>query len=164
MERVEALDNYNIIAKLAYTLGFMIIAIGIISILIYVYTVMWQLLSQHRIFIGIFTAYGITDNTIIKMYINLMWPYILKNLVLALMLAAGIGYGLFSDSFNMVNFVLLGFVVAMWLSSWISARVSAKEFLDHSPGDLLYDRIGTERRTSPPVHIQKKNNHLMTLS
>jgi len=170
MEKVEAMSNYNLIASLTRVLGYTIILISIISISIFISNVMRELLNQHRIYIGIFTAFGIMDETIQMLYLRLIGPFIFINLIIALGLSIIIGYsgllkdlfiimGLFQHEnhtfFNLKNNMLLFFIVILLISSISSAFFSAKSFLDHCPGDLIYDRIGKDKRTSPTISAQK---------
>lgn len=175
MAKVESFKNYKFITNLTIILGSVIIIISILSFSIYIANIMAEHLHKNRIFIGIFTAFGITDQTMQRIYQRIMVPFIAINVFIAFIVALIIGYsgflkfvistfGLDGETdhiyFNLYNFQLVVFIVVMLLSSTICVRIVAKNYLDHSPGDLIYDRIGNDKRTSPPVQLQKRRKKL----
>ncbi len=83
MASIEVLDNYNYVTRLTTVLAFAVIIISIIGITLFVANILMEHLSNNRVFIGIFTALGISDETMQSLYQKRMIPFAFKNIVIA---------------------------------------------------------------------------------
>lgn len=172
MAKVEALDNYNFVTKLTTVTSAVIILISIISVSIFVSYILYMHLYKNRVYIGSFKAFGMTDALIRTLYISRMARFIIHGILVSLVATIILGFSgsireimslfyttvesdyLYFDIFNLYPVI---FIVVMGILSYISLHMTAQRFLDHSPGDLIYDRMGRDKRTSPPLRIQKQN-------
>ena len=171
MESIESLRNFNFISNLTYILGSSIIIISIICISIFMSFLVVKHLQSNRIFIGIFKSFGVPDKIMLQSYTKIIYRFILKNITFALIFSVVIGYSGAADAaflrllessdeyfinFNLHNLFTVIILTLLFLLSLKSSQYVARRFLSHSPGDLIYDRIGNRKRTSPDMRIQKR--------
>lgn len=172
MENVETKNNFHFIAGLTHILGIVIMIVSIVGIAIFIMSIMLQILHQQRVFIGIYTANGITDGSMQRVFMRMLFPFLAKAVIgagsLAILLSEtgamarllrllGLNLEKNGKYFDLLSPEALVFAAVLFATAILVVFFNAKGFLDHSPGDLIYERIGKDKRTSPTVsHMRKE--------
>jgi hypothetical protein len=155
LAKIEALNNYNFISKLTNILSYLIIALSIISVCIFIGYILYVFLYKNRTHIGVLKAFGLPKDTLKNIYLTKMFSSIFKMSLIAFVISLFVGYStglrrfvsLFFTVdnkyyyFNLFNTSLLLFILLLALGSTISLFLTANYILKRTPGDLLYDRI-----------------------
>jgi ABC-type lipoprotein export system ATPase subunit len=156
LARVESLNNYRVVTNLTGILSMVIIGISIISVCIYMGYVLYMHLFKNRVHLGMLKAFGLSPRTLEKMYLERMLISLFLSVTVASMLAVATGYsGLLRSVIGMLGFPVelkylyfdllnpypFVFLFALFSLSLVSLKLTAKQILRRSPGDLIYDRI-----------------------
>lgn len=156
MAQIQALKNYNLIANLTFTLSFFLIFFSILSISFFITNVFERHLDKIKVNIGTFKAFGLDSATLRNIYMLIIYGFLLVALLVAIIAAAILGnlggvravISMFNFSLepNELYFQLLSngtyiSILVVLIISYIFLRRSSKKIIDHSPGDLIYNRV-----------------------
>ena len=152
MAQVEQMKNYNFVSKLTQIMSIILIGFSVLMINIFLSNILSTHLNNIKMNIGTFKAFGID---IKRIYIGMMYIFVLLPLVFALFLAGVLGYlgfvyfiinalspfavekNLYFDLFN--NYTLIS-VVVLAIVNYYAFNIIINRIFKQSPGDLIYDR------------------------
>jgi ABC-type lipoprotein export system ATPase subunit len=152
MSKIEQMKNYNFVSKLTGIMSIILIGFSVLMINIFLSNILSTHLNKIKKNIGTFKAFGID---IKRIYIGMMYIFVLMPLVLALALAAVVGYAgsvyfiikllspfavekdLYFDLFN--SYTLIS-VVVMAIVNYYAFSLIINRIFKQTPGDLIYDR------------------------
>jgi ABC-type lipoprotein export system ATPase subunit len=152
MSKIEQMKNYNFVSKLTGIMSIILIGFSVIMINIFLSNILSTHLNNIKKNIGTFKAFGID---IKRIYIGMMYIFVLMPLVLALCLAAIVGYAgtvyfiidlmspfaiekdLYFDLFNSNTLIS---VIVMAVVNYYAFSVIIDRIFKQTPGDLIYDR------------------------
>ncbi len=155
MARVEALENYNFIAKLTYIISFILIAFSIVSICFFVSNLLHKHLKSISMNIGAFKAFGLGNkmlkNIYLKMITAIFGAAMLLSFLITLVVGNIGGIRFFVNSFiknasaEHSYFQIFEYSTCFALIVLISilyfvVKTTTNKILDKSPGDLIYGR------------------------
>jgi ABC-type lipoprotein export system ATPase subunit len=152
MSKIEQMKNYNFVSKLTGIMSVILIGFSVLMINIFLSNILSTHLNNIKKNIGTFKAFGID---IKRIYIGMMYIFVLMPLILALFFAAIFGYlgsvyfiidilspfpvekDLYFDLFN--RYTLISIVV-MAIVNYYAFSVIIDRIFKQTPGDLIYDR------------------------
>lgn len=155
MARVEALENYNFIAKLTYIISFILIAFSIVSICFFVSNLLHNHLKSISMNIGAFKAFGLGNkmlkNIYFKMIAAIFGAAMLLSFLITLVVGNIGGIRFFVNSFIknasaehsyfQIFEYSTGFALVVLVSIlYFVVKTTTNKILDKSPGDLIYGR------------------------
>ncbi len=151
MSRIHQMEHYQMVVRLLTVIALVLVVFAVLAIILYVHSVVDTYLSGIRTNIGTYLAFGVS---IQKVYIALVFLFIISAELLGLILVSLIGYfgtfggilSLFYD-FEAHPFFGLGRIVD-WVYLAIIFLVppiaifylSIRKIFKQSPGDLVYNR------------------------
>ncbi len=147
LESIENLENYNSVAALTNLLGISIIIIILFFLAIYVVYILYVHLHKIRKLLGLLLAFGASRKSIKTIYQKIIFDFIIKTLIIALFISFIFLQLIFNRQleieiilgyFNIMQLILIFGVIGV---SVVSAKFILSRFLNHQPGDLIYDRI-----------------------
>lgn len=152
MSKIEQMKNYNFVSKLTRIMSIILIGFSVVMINIFLSNILSTHLNNIKMNIGTFKAFGID---IKRIYIGMMYIFVLLPLVLALIIAGALGYlgfvyflidimspfavekNLYFDLFN--GYTLVSIVV-LAIVNYYAFSVIIDKIFRQTPGDLIYDR------------------------
>lgn len=152
MSKIEQMKNYNFVSKLTGIMSIILIGFSVVMINIFLSNILSTHLNNIKKNIGTFKAFGID---IKRIYIGMMYIFVLMPMILSLLLAALAGYmrmvyhiinllspfaiekDLYFDLFN--SYTLISVFVLM-IVNYYSFSVIINRIFKQTPGDLIYDR------------------------
>lgn len=155
MAQIESKENYNFVSKLTRFISIILIAFSALCITMFVSNVLVRHLDKIKMNIGTFKAFGIDNNTLLMIYINIINTFITISIFIALIFSGIIGtFGgirlilkIFKQEleenqsyFQIINWWTLICIVAVFTISMLVIYFNAKRILKQTPGDLIYDR------------------------
>lgn len=152
MSKIEQMKNYNFVSKLTTIMSIILIGFSVLMINIFLSNILSTHLNKIKMNIGTFKAFGID---IKRIYMGMMYIYVLLPMLFAIVLAAILGYigvvyfiinlvspfeverNLYFDLFN--NYTLISVVVMALVNYYTFSKIINRIF-KQTPGDLIYDR------------------------
>jgi ABC-type lipoprotein export system ATPase subunit len=152
MSKIEQMKNYNFVSKLTGIMSVILIGFSVVMINIFLSNILSTHLNNIKKNIGTFKAFGID---IKRIYIGMMYVFVLMPLVFALLFAGLAGYlglvyyiiqflspfaiekDLYFDLFN--SYTLIS-VLILAVVNYYSFSVIINRIFKQTPGDLIYDR------------------------
>lgn len=152
MAKIEQMKNYNFVSKLTGIMSIILIGFSVVMINIFLSNILSTHLNNIKKNIGTFKAFGID---IKRIYIGMMYIFVLMPLVFSLLFAAISGYlglvyhiidflspfaiekDLYFDLFN--SYTLIS-VLVLAVVNYYSFSVIINRIFKQTPGDLIYDR------------------------
>jgi len=152
MSKIEQMKNYNFVSKLTGIMSIILIGFSVVMINIFLSNILSTHLNNIKKNIGTFKAFGID---IKRIYIGMMYIFVLMPLVISLCIAGVFGYlgavyfiidiispfavekDLYFDLFN--RYTLIS-VVVMAVVNYYAFSVIIDRIFKQTPGDLIYDR------------------------
>lgn len=152
MSKIEQMKNYNFVSKLTTIMSLILIGFSVLMINIFLSNILSTHLNKIKMNIGTFKAFGID---IKRIYLGMMYIYVLLPLVFALIVAGLLGYfgfvyfiinimspfeverNLYFDLFN--KYTLIS-VVVMAVVNYYAFSMIINRIFKQTPGDLIYDR------------------------
>jgi hypothetical protein len=152
MSKIEQMKNYNFVSKLTRIMSIILIGFSVLMINIFLSNILSTHLNKIKMNIGTFKAFGID---IKRIYIGMMYIFVLMPLFLSLGIAAILGYvgtiyylinllspfaiekNLYFDLFNSYTLVS---VIVLAIVNYYAFSVIIDRIFRKSPGDLIYDR------------------------
>lgn len=152
MSKIEQMKNYNFVSKLTRIMSIILIGFSVVMINIFLSNILSTHLNNIKMNIGTFKAFGID---IKRIYIGMMYIFVLLPLILALIIAGAMGYlgfvyflidimspfavekNLYFDLFN--GYTLVSIVV-LAIVNYYAFSVIIDKIFRQTPGDLIYDR------------------------
>lgn len=152
MAKVEQMKNYNFVSQLTKIMSIILIGFSVLMINIFLSNILSTHLNNIKMNIGTFKAFGID---IKRIYMGMMYIFVLLPLVVSLFFAAVFGYlgfvyfiikvlspfgvehNLYFDLFN--NYTLIS-VVVLAIVNYYAFSVIINRIFKQTPGDLIYDR------------------------
>lgn len=152
MSKIEQMKNYNFVSKLTSIMSLILIGFSVLMINIFLSNILSTHLNKIKMNIGTFKAFGID---IKRIYMGMMYIYVLLPILVALILAAIVGYLGFvyfvinsispfeiekNLYFDLVNYYTLISVIVMALVNYYAFSLIINRIFKQTPGDLIYDR------------------------
>ncbi len=152
MAKIEQMKNYNFVSKLTTIMSIILIGFSVLMINIFLSNILSTHLNKIKMNIGTFKAFGID---IKRIYVGMMYIYVLLPLFFALIFSAILGYAgliyflidvlspfeveknLYFDLMN--GYTLISIVVLAVVNYYVFNKIINKIF-KQTPGDLIYDR------------------------
>jgi ABC-type lipoprotein export system ATPase subunit len=152
MSKIEQMKNYNFVSKLTGIMSIILIGFSVVMINIFLSNILSTHLNNIKKNIGTFKAFGID---IKRIYIGMMYVFVLMPLVISLCVAAAFGYlgavyfiidilspfavekDLYFDLYN--RYTLISIIV-MAVVNYYAFSVIIDKIFKQTPGDLIYDR------------------------
>ncbi|HPR31956.1 MAG TPA: hypothetical protein PLK12_07670 [Prolixibacteraceae bacterium] len=152
MAKIEQMKNYNFVSKLTSIMSIILIGFSVLMINIFLSNILSTHLNNIKMNIGTFKAFGID---IKRIYIGMMYLFVLLPLMVSLLLAGIAGYAglvyfviqwispfavekdLYFDLFN--SYTLVSIIVLAIVNYYAFSRIINRIFRQ-TPGDLIYDR------------------------
>lgn len=154
--QTEPKENYNFVSKLAIVIPLLLIFLGIFSTCIFISDLLNFHLYKIRMNIGTFMAFGMKEGILKRIYIGLIFGFILISTALALLLswilgALGVSRGILAllqthlgegaDFFHLFDTWTIVAIGILFISSLVFLIISTGNILNKDPGDLIYDRV-----------------------
>jgi ABC-type lipoprotein export system ATPase subunit len=152
MSKIEQMKNYNFVSKLTGIMSLILIGFSVVMINIFLSNILSTHLNNIKKNIGTFKAFGID---IKRIYIGMMYIFVLMPLIFSLMFAAIAGYlGLVYHIINFLspfaiekdlyfdlnNSYTLISILVLAIVNYYSFSVIINKIFKQTPGDLIYDR------------------------
>jgi hypothetical protein len=160
MGQVKALENYNFISSLTRVISIILIIFSIISIILFISNLLRNHLEKIKMNIGTFKAFGIDNRSLENIYFIIIYTVVFAAMILAFFISMIFGnaggvrmiLGLFrctieegQDYFNLLNYWTAGLILLVLSSSYAALKYTAAKIFNHTPGDLIYDRLEETR-------------------
>lgn len=158
MTQIETKENFAFTSLLTLILSFGLIIFSLLSIILFVSNMLKSHLERIKTNLGTFKAFGLGNRQLVRIYcwISLIAVFAASfaGLILAYIISlTGIFEGIihsalpgFEKGIRLISILNLGILlalVAILLTSYLAASVSAKKILKATPGDLIYNREKT---------------------
>jgi len=156
MAKVEAMENYHFITKLTRIISLILLFFSVLSICMFVANILTRHLEKIHMNIGTFKAFGIDNNTLLKIYMIITYMFIGVSMLVSFLLSwlfgivNGFKYLLSifkleiekdQSYFNLFDdWTLFAILIILFISFIVLYRCAGK-ILKKSPGDLIYSRI-----------------------
>jgi ABC-type lipoprotein export system ATPase subunit len=152
MSKIEQMKNYNFVSKLTGIMSIILIGFSVVMINIFLSNILSTHLNNIKKNIGTFKAFGID---IKRIYIGMMYIFVLMPLIFSLIFAALAGYlGLVYHIINFLspfaiekdlyfdlnNSYTLISILVLAIVNYYSFSVIINKIFKQTPGDLIYDR------------------------
>lgn len=147
-------ENLNFISQLTYLLTYSLLFFSVFSLILFINSVISSHFEKIKRNIGTLKAFGLSNSTLIKNYIIIFFTIILSSSFLSFLIALTLGeMGLSTVIFKYLsiridnddcfslwsNFGLISFFIVNF-SSFLIIILRLKNILNHSPGDLIFER------------------------
>lgn len=154
MAQVESRENYHFVSRLTGIISIVLIVFSIISVLLFVVHLLKKHLDSIRRNLGTFKAFGLSNTLLIGIYMRIVLSMLSVAALAGLAVSALFGYlgGIrilllaFGSHFEPGRYFSLGshYLVVALLLLFVSAtfvlHYITNKLLNHSPGDLIYER------------------------
>lgn len=152
MAKIEQMKNYNFISQLTRIMSIILIGFSVLMINIFLSNILSTHLNKIKMNIGTFKAFGID---IKRIYMGMMYIFVLLPLVVALLSAAFVGYLGFvyfiidvispfevekALYFDLMNGLTLLSIFVLAVVNYYAFSVIIERIFKQRPGDLIYDR------------------------
>ena len=144
LAQVESRDNFYLISRLANMFIYLLVIFSSFSILLYLQNIIKNHLEKIKPNLGTLKAFGLSDNRIGKLYLNIVSVYFLRAsavafivLIIYKLLQVAFGWNLYFKLFD-IRILLIWAVIFAALYFFFRSLVS--KILFKSPGDLIYGR------------------------
>lgn len=156
MARVEAMENYNFVTKITRIISLLLIGFSILSICLFVGNLLSKHLERIHMNIGTFKAFGIDNSTLKRIYLLLVYLFIIISIVISMIIAwlfeisgsAKLILSFFSlkleenqSYFKLFDLWTLIAIILTLSISYFVLSMHAKRILNKTPGDLIYSRL-----------------------
>lgn len=152
MAKIEQMKNYNFISQLTRIMSIILIGFSVLMINIFLSNILSTHLNKIKMNIGTFKAFGID---IKRIYMGMMYIFVLLPLIVSLLMAAIIGYLGFvyfvidvispfdvekALYFDLMNGLTLLSILVLAVVNYYAFSVIIERIFKQRPGDLIYDR------------------------
>ena len=148
MTSVDAKENFMFVQKMGNILSFCIVFISIIFLCAFIYFLLRSHFQKIQMNLGTFKAFGISNRTLVWIYLSLMVSMLVLAFAIAFMVALVVAFvmSLFTcieqgypwlDVSTWQNWVLFGVSI---LASVATTLLVTRKLLIQTPGDLIYQR------------------------
>ena len=155
MAQVETRENYYFISRLTNIISLTLIVFSIMSISLFIMNLLKNHLEKIKMNIGTFKAFGIDNTSLEKIYLSIVYIFVVAAMVISLLISSMIGQlggvrllllilnssvekgELYFDLFS--YWTLISIVLVMGTSYISLKRITGKIF-NQTPGDLIYGR------------------------
>ena len=154
MNKIYSMNNLNIVQVMVKLLSSLIIIISISFLCGFIILLLQSHFQKIQMNLGTFKAFGISNGVLVGIYVRLMFKMTLLAFAVSFLLLVIItstcalfssieqGYPYF-NVWAWQNFLLLGLaIVASIVTTWAVSY----GLLKHTPGDLIYDRVGKKSK------------------
>jgi hypothetical protein len=161
---IESHRNYRTIAGLTWVTAIALVLVSIVGISVFLGKLLADELRANRVIIGLFVAMGVRPSVLRRLYARRVAEFLLSCLVVSgVIVAVLVGSGGLSivlgrlslggetARFEIFNWWLLLFLCLLIIVAGAVTELQTRYFLGHCPGDLLYDRVGRDKRTTGHV-------------
>jgi len=155
LSQIKAKENFNFVSKLTLIISLILIIFSILSISMFVSHIFKEHLDKIRSNLGTFKAFGLNDITLKKIYLQIIYIFITRAMLLSLFLSWIVGkingirilisfFGLKiedKETYFQLFDLTTGIAVFLIISTSFTVLYSkATHLLSESPGDLIYGR------------------------
>ena len=154
MAQIESRENYNFVSRLTFVISLVLIGFSILSILLFISYLLKRHLESIKRNLGTFKAFGLSNRFLINIYVNIVLTILGISTLIALIFSSIFGYSgimrlifmIFGsylepgNYFSLMSYhLLLALILLLVFSVWVLRTVSSN-ILNHTPGDLIYER------------------------
>lgn len=145
MSQVEAKENFALVGWLTWIISLILLAFGILSIILFVNSLLSAHLYQVRPNLGTFKAFGLSDRFLNTIYLKIIFCFLLLAIGIAFLGAVAVDrveqfIALEESKFNIFGMeILVAIFILVTISLFISSRTIQK-ILGDTPGNLIYGR------------------------
>lgn len=154
MAQIESRENYHFVSRLTTIISLVLIGFSILSILLFVSYLLKRHLHGIKRNLGTFKAFGLSNGFLINIYVKIVLAMLGLATLFALLISALFGYsgGMrlvlwisgtgfeAGNYFSLWSYYLLVALVLLTLFSVMILRSVSGSILNHTPGDLIYER------------------------
>lgn len=145
LTQIESQKNFGAVASLTSQIGVILFLFSLLSISVFVYSMMVAHIEKVKANLGTFVAFGLDNQKLYAAYLRITGVVIGSALVVAYTIAVIIdGLGVFGkgeasrfEFFNMFTSLATLLIVVI---SFVSAFIAMSKILKQTPGDLIYGR------------------------
>ncbi len=154
MAQIESRENYNFVSRLTGIISLVLIAFSILSVVLFMSYLLKRHLEGIKRNLGTFKAFGLSNSFLMDIYVKIVLFILAVATLIALLLASLFGYSggmrwillAVGSRFEAGNYfslfsshLLIAIVLLAAFSIWVLRAIS-RRILNHSPGDLIYER------------------------
>ncbi|GEM_PF-3310785 len=145
MSQVESKENFWLVTRLTLLISLILLSFGILSIVIYVNSILRNHLYNIRPNLGTFQAFGLRNKFLTKTYLKIILSFLVLSIIISYFFTVLVDrIELFLNPENsMFNIFSPWIAVAIFLLVVISlglAIKTIKKILSDTPGNLIYER------------------------
>ncbi len=145
MSQVEAKENFALVSRLTLIISLILLAFGILSIILFVNSLLRAHLFKIRSNLGTCKAFGLSNRFLNTIYLKIIFTFLTLSVVIAFVLSVFIDrierFVMVDESqFNIFNYWVAAAVVALLCISIFISSQTIKKILGDTPGNLIYER------------------------
>jgi hypothetical protein len=163
MAQVQTVENYSFISNLTNIISLTLIVFSILSICLFISSLLKNHLERMKMNIGTFKAFGLDNKALAQIYVAIIFMFIFSAMALAILLSwiygnlGGVRFLFFltgreveanENYFELVkpwsDHSLIGWsafsVIFIFLTSYVVLKYITGKIFSKTPGDLIYDR------------------------
>ena len=145
MTQIESKENFAVVARLTSFIALTLLAFGILSIILFVNSLLQSHLYKVRSNLGTFKAFGLNNKFLNKTYLKIILTFLLIAILIAFGLTVIVDrveefIFVEESKFNIFSLkVFVALTILVGISLFISSR-TIKRILGDTPGNLIYER------------------------
>lgn len=145
MTQIIAKNNFAVVSRLTYVISMILLGFGVLSILLFVNSLLRSHLYKVRSNLGTFQAFGLNNKFLVGIYMKIILSFLLLSVFVAFVMSAAVDFveDYFYDlesRFDIFNLWVLGAIFLLFFSSWFLSRSTINNILGDTPGNLIYGR------------------------
>jgi hypothetical protein len=155
MAQVETRENYYFISRLTNIISLTLIIFSILSISLFIMNLLKNHLEKIKMNIGTFKAFGIDNASLEKIYLSIVYIFVIAAMFIALLLSSFIGQiggvrlllAVLNSSvekgelyFDLFSYWTIISIVLVLITSFIALKKITGKIFNQTPGDLIYGR------------------------
>ena len=146
MTQVEEKENFTFISHLTEIISFILFLFGLISILIYVVSLINNHIRENRATLGTFKAFGLPNDFLNRLYSKIIFSFLALVLIPTLIIGAVLhiimNFMFKEDSFFyfLHPYILIASILFVGITYGYIRWFGINRILEKTPGDLIYKR------------------------
>lgn len=145
MSQVESKENFALVSQLTIATSIFLVVFSIISIALFVSNLLQAHLFKVRSNLGTFQAFGLSNYSLIRLYLEIIFFFLLIAIAISFILAAGVDFLNWlilheESNFDVFNVWIFTAVGGLMLISLVLSGFTISRILGDTPGNLIYER------------------------
>ena len=149
MSQINAKENFNAVSTMGNILSWGIIVFAIVCIILFIVNLLQSYFQKVKRNLGTFKAFGISNGSLISVYVLIMAAIILAAIVMSVSVTWIIQgtmnlFGILKDGvydyLSLWSFKTVASIIIIILASAYTVYAVMHQLLRATPGDLIYDR------------------------